>query len=462
MPSPYPLPEILQAKISKSRGPTIMKPQSPYIHEKLDLTFGVEFEFVVRIKTETYLPAALQLQSTVGNDERSTMSIWPQCLLKAVQHHMMRVLHSHEVLVNDIYFSPATSRWTLIPCPDGRSFMFDETCSMSAHHEDAAQGHARFNRWTVTTDGTIDFRNPQGIPLGADETDIPIELNTRKMQLNPASLQEVSQVLQLLTSQFSIRTNASTGLHVHIGNAAGTPGQPFWLSTLKNLASLVTVCDPIIEQMHPPWRIGNEACVSPLDCGFEDAHAHELLLMDEINWLPTISNLASFMAGAVGEGRSILDGTPWYAYNFLQTCDGGYGTVEFRQHEGTVEFHRVEAWVLFCAGLVRWASKAYLLGVPQLVERAFGNGNKGGEGMDVTGLLRELGLDELVPYYQTRLWAHEDADDADDGDDDDNDDNNDDGGDRSNNETGLEPAIMNMILREGHESGEWIPSVLLE
>ncbi|KAI9752620.1 MAG: hypothetical protein M1835_001081 [Candelina submexicana] len=409
-----PLPEILQAKILKSRLPTILERPTPCITEKLDLTFGVEFEFVVRVKTNIYLPAALQLQSTVGNVDRTVTRPSHQCLRAALQHHMMQVLRSNGILVNDIALNATSSQWTLIPSGDGESYMFDESYCLSSDYETDVGKYARFNRWTITTDGTIEFGDSQRGPSGADETDIAIELNTRKLHLNPASLQEVSHVLELLTSQFDIRTNESTGLHVHIGNAAGTPGEPFWLSTLKNLASLVTVCNPIIEQLHPPWRIHNEACTSPLE-HFDDPGAHESVLVEEIGWIPTIADLAYFMAGGVGDGRSFIDKTPWYAYNFLQTCDGGYGTVEFRQHEGTVDYQRVEAWVLFCAGLVRWSSNAYILGVPRLVERVFGKDKEIGEGMSVNGLLQELGLHGLVPYYQSRLWAHEDVEEVGDG-----------------------------------------------
>ncbi len=379
---------------------------SPYITERLDLTFGVEFEFIVRVKTDAYMPAALQLQSTLDLNKRATMQTGPMCLLAAVQHHIMETLRATGVLVNSIPFGSAASHWKFVPSADGQSFMFDERCSLSANSEDLVEGHARFNRWTVSTDGTIDFRNPQGLPLGHGEVEVPIELQTRKLPLSLASLEEVSHVLRLLESQFSIRTNSSTGLHVHIGNAAGTPGQPFWLSTLKNLASLVTVCAPIIEQIHPPWRIDNGACLSPLDC-FGDAHADEWELMSKINWIPDIEGLTQFMAGGGDESDTLFDMTPWFAYNFLQVREGGYGTVEFRQHEGTIDFLRVKAWVLFCAGCVRWASKAYLIGVPRLVERLSGRRGEIEEGMNVNDLLRELGLEELVPYYQTRLWAHE-------------------------------------------------------
>lgn len=121
----------------------------------------------------------------------------------------------------------------------------------------------------------------------------------------------------------SAKVNKSCGLHVHIG-MDGLSDKAF-VGVFKNYQFL----EDLIDSFMPPSRRGNNntfaesikgVCFDNCDCP-ED-------VMDVLD-------------------SRYYKVNPWSRER--------HGTIEFRQHSGTVEYQKISAWVRFCAGLVSWS-----------------------------------------------------------------------------------------------------------
>lgn len=124
------------------------------------------------------------------------------------------------------------------------------------------------------------------------------------------------------------KVNVSCGLHVHVGLKGYKPAEI--VNIYKNYQKL----ERLIDSFMAPSRRGN--------CRW----AKSIL---EINYdnLPTVGAL---------QGRMFND--RYYKVNPM--AYNRHQTVEFRQHQGSVDFDKISMWVKFCCKLVEW-SKGHVL-----------------------------------------------------------------------------------------------------
>lgn len=91
------------------------------------------------------------------------------------------------------------------------------------------------------------------------------------------------------------------------------------------------------------------------------------------------------------------------AYNMVGLTRYGYDktrkTIEFRQHQGTLDVDKVVAWIQMVTGLVEWTRSATPVQITELLKIG---GNPGD--FDVVDLLRFMGLDEPADYYEREFF----------------------------------------------------------
>lgn len=245
-----------------------------------------------------------------------------------------------------------------------------------------------YSNWHIARDSSITI--PKKIP-GTNQKGIEIPsriLGGANRESLRESLAEIRHVISVLTTNqpWTVTTNSSTGLHVHVGNGrAGLPHR-----TLTNLAQTLYAFEPAIQLIHPVERVSPWSSWSrPMRSSFPAANDHldNLLAIQEC---PSIDALA---ATAAGDGKAA-------AYNFRTLAKKG--TIEFRQHRGTIDPDEISAWVELVTGLMQWCHNVPSgVLVPLVMEAARD------ERLGLEELLRLVGKRHLVEWYGRRVARRE-------------------------------------------------------
>lgn len=207
----------------------------------------------------------------------------------------------------------------------------------------------------------------------------------------------VAAVCAVLSGEFRAEVNASCGLHVHVGRrGAGLP-----LAQTRNLMAVLWALEPQIHGLHPARRTRGEAYFcKPLrrrrwvgrgrpeldDCGAVARIYGEATEGTLVRWLNT---------GA------------FHAYKLENLVHAGFvstkRTVEFRQHEGTLEGGRVVAWARFVVRVVEWAGWVDADRITEFLVRELERQRRGEEGVGLLEFVRMLGLHEVVAVFDEVL-----------------------------------------------------------
>ena len=280
-----------------------------------------------------------------------------------------------------------------------------------------------YSLWTVDQDASICASAPSRTWHWHGYHFCGVELKTPVLDYSVEGISRVARALEVLGAEYGERVfvNESCGLHVHVGSlgASNTPSDPkgtkgreakksagFALNTLKNIATLVTVFNRLFNSLHPSHRISNPHCRSPA-ASFRDLDPW--LMAEAINQTKSVDALAALMCRCPeGEERGM-------AYNFLNlskaygALGGGAGlnTIEFRQHAATLDAREVGVWVTLCCEVVTACGRMGAVGIVGLVVKHLKTGMR----EDVYGicdLLGDLGLGALKGYYEGRgVYRHE-------------------------------------------------------
>lgn len=120
------------------------------------------------------------------------------------------------------------------------------------------------------------------------------------------------------------RVNSTCGLHVHIGAAKLTGEQ--YVNVFKNYQKLERLIDSF---MAPSRRDNCRWAASLLDKDFSNCR------------------------GNYDIRRNVFHGDRYYKVNAESFAR--HKTIEFRQHQGSTNYKKIEMWVKFCAKLVGWS-----------------------------------------------------------------------------------------------------------
>lgn len=258
-----------------------------------------------------------------------------------------------------------------------------------------------FSRWYISDDPSLlGVDKPTIIAnFGSQVTDVDkwdshgVELVSRPLPATSASFDEIKQYLDPLKGTASSRHGAMTtshcALHVHVGFPDPAPGQPrttFGLAMLQHLAYLLVMYEAQISQMHPPSRrAGSDAamkdCITNLDefaeasvnasyQDFNEGYFEANGELGDYNELEepfvtpvsceisrrlifasdmTTAKLVKLMCGTLKD--HIVN------FTYLLRPAQAARTLEFRQHEGTLDPEAIRWWVNFVLGLVKLADQ---------------------------------------------------------------------------------------------------------
>ena len=320
------------------------------MHNPLNLTFGVEIECIVSFDPKTYEDILSQAEGILWQKEE-------QPATKYSRDSGLRTLlrrHVTEVLSKE---------------------------GFPAYAVTSTEGD---QKWTVTNDTSIITNDHPG-EKGFLECDV--EIKSPAMRLRPKALRRVNDVLCLLTSQFNMYVNASCGLHVHIGNQrAGFP-----LQTLKNLSMLTAMFEHQLDSFHPSDRLGSLHAKGPSKA-FKGQNPWDTVQV--IQNCVTKKQLLLLYANEEGLDRN-------FAYNISSMAAGLRKTIEFRQHEGTLDAMKIINWVQVAGGLVNAMHEINGFELGRLI-----SDNAFDPRYTAIDLLRRLKMENLVSYYEGRLHTH--------------------------------------------------------
>lgn len=333
---------------------SLQLPPAPGVSESLTLTFGVELEFILRFNPVDY----------------------------RFDHDC-----SHESCLHAEEF--ARKHMT--------SILVENGYPVYGHEERTSEEGSYFEKWDLGKDTSIHISELEPPPDEDRFGYSAVELRSPALAYTAASLLQVREVFDLLFSTFDILVNDSCGLHVHVGNEQ----KGFPLQTLKNFCILTTTFERELESLHPPSRIGNKhslssgtlfAGVSPWDM--------EKIIKSTHNEKDLIFR--------------VQDSEKGYAYNLLNLLEYKK-TIEFRQHEATVNVDDIVKWVEVACSLVMKAHDVAMedyvdvdqtdlrrYHVDDCLDDTYSIPNR-----SILDVLAHLGLPELAEYYSTRdLYNH--------------------------------------------------------
>lgn len=248
------------------------------------------------------------------------------------------------------------------------------------------------DKWIIGTDISINC---------PDETVYDyhkIEIKSPVYYFSEGALSDVTRVWEIIASTYKVVVNDSMGLHVHVGNGVDA----FDGETLRNLFGILWTTEKWIETIHPPHRRVNIFCPNFHRCSTlgHDIGSQSLDHPEGevLEWIlnrspPTVQELLDTICMDSG------------AYNFVNlkrniNIGSTKRTIEFRQHEATVDAEKVTQWIRTCVGLVKASAAAdptvlypYLR---LLVETKR-------EKLRVGDILKELGLEIPGTYYRAKV-----------------------------------------------------------
>ena len=310
----------------------------------MQLTFGVELEFIVRFRLADYEPARAGGEGIFWHPSQRLTRI--KQLGAVLRAHVITILQEAGLDVNDV------------------------------------QDKANYQKWTVDTDGSISWDD---LPLSVGLGYYGIEVKSPAFYYSDWALTQIQKVVILVRSNFEVFVNESCALHVHVGNChAGFP-----LQTLKNFCMLATVFERQFDMLHPLHRL-----TSP----FARRVAGQFPLMaplakaQTINGFETIGQLTDcYHLKKNGQHEGYM------AYNFLNLTTRPLRTIEFRQHAGSLDPEATTRWAQLATSLVMSAHDVGVHGFAQLIYDHSHDSD-----YSITDLLQDLNLYDLAAYYRQR------------------------------------------------------------
>lgn len=189
----------------------------------------------------------------------------------------------------------------------------------------AVYGHHTTSDWRIVTDGSLaDYAH------GIEVVSPPLN--------GEAGFRAMRKACTILTEK-RCKVTARCGLHVHVGwkshgrqqTLAGS-NHPWDARTLRNLVRLHNRYDTVIDSLLSPSRRQNQYCRS-LKHTTRNSHLETARTWQEV----------CLAVGQNPEPITIRNGDRYKSVNLKPV--GVYGTVEFRQHQGTVNVEKTEQWL---------------------------------------------------------------------------------------------------------------------
>lgn len=148
-----------------------------------------------------------------------------------------------------------------------------------------------------------------------------------------SGLDEVKAVCEAL-SEVGALINKSCGFHAHFGTDDFKESISVWRNLYTNYATL----EEDIDAFMPPSRRRNTYCAS----------------LKVRGWREKMENARTL----VELEKAITNRSRYFKLNSQSYWR--HGTVEFRQHSGTIEFDKIRNWLMFCARFIELSKRERL------------------------------------------------------------------------------------------------------
>ncbi|KAE9376847.1 hypothetical protein N431DRAFT_332239 [Stipitochalara longipes BDJ] len=262
------------------------------------------------------------------------------------------------------------------------------------------------DRWIVTDDSTI-----QAPPAKGDRKRYvfqKVELISPAFLATKGSLVEIQRTCQLIIRTYRTCGGPSTGLHIHVGNCT----RGFDLETLQNVMAILWTFELQLATLHPKYRRDNDYCL-PLrrSSGLAlQMVAEKINLRNSLEIIyktTSINNLIWLMGAADGSGYKMCVNIHNLIEPYVDAggvlCgrdDGTKKTIEFRQHEGTLNPEAVYQWCKVCLKIIEFAQEC-----PTWKLRIWltWHINNRVEGYPAVAVLYALKLPHSAQYYENKL-----------------------------------------------------------
>ncbi|MCJ1244830.1 hypothetical protein MMC30_002031 [Trapelia coarctata] len=250
-----------------------------------------------------------------------------------------------------------------------------------------------YQQWTIIGE---ELWHPDPLPEGSVR--INIEVVGRILNYDQSGFGEVRRVLRVMGEYTNppFTVNSATGLHVHVGS-----NQPYTLSWLKGFTQLVTAFEHEIETLHPDHRAYtldgdvNEFCKPPSQSPELLPQEGPVVGIAVLEGCPNIKTLQAIFCGDSIYSR-------YAAYNIVNIGDkdpiNPKETIEFRQHQGTLDAEEILHWVTFVGALVRYAYYTDHEELLTFCMRHLRDWRNGGQ-YTVFDLMEIIGVSFLIPFY---------------------------------------------------------------
>jgi hypothetical protein len=192
--------------------------------------------------------------------------------------------------------------------------------------------HRTTTYWKVVSDASIQERNG-------------FEVVSPILQ-GPEGLAQVRTVMDALTAA-GAKVNKGTGLHVHIGAAE------FSLAEIRNIAKNYLLFEDFFDAIMPPSRRANENIYIRSNRGVFGAYDNPAAQrgVDRLNACTTIDEIVKTLHPGANRGS---DYGRYFKLNLVSYWK--HGTIEFRQHSGTVDADKALNWITLLMQFVNRAA----------------------------------------------------------------------------------------------------------
>lgn len=177
--------------------------------------------------------------------------------------------------------------------------------------------HSTRGHWKIVSDASVN---------GGYELVSPVLKGRR-------GLDEVKTVCEAL-AEVGAMINKSCGFHAHFGTEDFKDSISVWRNLYINYATL----EEDIDAFMPPSRRQNTYCAS----------------LKVRGWREKMENARTL----IELEKSITKRSRYFKLNSQSYWR--HGTVEFRQHSGTVEFDKIKNWLIFCARMIELSKRERL------------------------------------------------------------------------------------------------------
>lgn len=323
------------------------------------LTFGIEFEFAFATVPYGFSPPVSEKADGLPLAMRSHL---PSSQGPALLHEAFNAIN--KVLDNFGLSTDLTPRSTRV--------------NLRSHDK---------TQWHLTNDATIEGPNREYHWL-------PIELISPVLQLAPTGIAEAMQVAGLIQRHFRISTNNTTGMHVHVGDSS----RGFPLEVCQKVMGFFYTYDALMAPLHPPSRSDHNWVRNIRDV-FQLPISNSWSILEALEAIFDTNSIEELEFGFGGRRPAV---------NIKNLRNGGVPgkkTFEFRQHAGTLEPERVQAWIQTVGGIVDWCRRVSGKQYAELVEDSAEQMDEGEAYAPGTALelLKAIGLKEPAKFYGKRL-----------------------------------------------------------